>query len=515
MRLVILGNDTFAKPLRELGHEVLYCGPGGDLALADPDPDWVMVSKLLNKRGFEPEAVLVTDNVGSRCLPTGLPGAQAVTAFYGVDAPLNRFWQMPYAKLFDLAFLDQRTEARDLAASHPGAVWLPVAVDPALYEVEASGPEEAGVCFVGVVDERVRPKRSALLAKVAKLSRLTVRGGRQEAWFPTQEAARLYASHQVTLNENLFPGVTTRPLEAMAAGGCLLSEAAPGDMDLLFQEYQQLVYFGPQDLEDKLEQLLKDKTLRDRLRRQGRELVRAEHGFQRRAADIIRHIEVMQAKPFSSRPRARGGEALRLEGEALFMAGLRWPAKGGGRRVLRGATRLRAAAADGADPLPAARAAGLAELCLGRPQQALPHLRRAAEMGSGRERLAWVLAAEQAGSRGELRQARQGLGLPGRPGEALFHLAAARLLAREGCEVSIGFNRQGLHPVLWSAVEHLLEATKREPGLAEAWELLGDLLLAKGAPNQAFQAYERARELAEGSELQAKQHQAARKGYIL
>jgi len=514
LRLVLLGSDTFAQPLRRLGHEALICGPQGDLPLADPDPEWAALAKILRKKGFQPDALLVTDDVGNRKLPSGIAQASVITAFYGVDSPLNEFWQQSYARLFDLAWLDQPRPAERLAARHAAAAWLPVGVEPALYAQPRVDAETPGVCFVGVVNQRVRPKRSAILQKISRGAPLVVRGGRQEAWFPTQEAAKLYARQQITLNENLFPGFTTRPLEVMAAGGCLLSEAAPGAMDGVFKELEHLCYFGPDDLADKLNLLLKDGGLRQRLRRQGRELVCQEHGLIQRAATIVKKIEKMlRCSPNDA--RAVGGEALRLEGEALLMAGLRWPAKGGARRVLRGAARLRAAAADGARPLPASRAAGLAELSLGRAREALAHLGRAREMGGAREGLMYALAAWQAGDQREFAESCQALDLAGCPGESGFHLQAARLLAEDGHGASIGFNLSALPPSLWTALEHLLEATRLDAGHGAAWEALGDLLMAQGAPNQAAQAYERACGLEKRHELAAKRQEAAHKGYML
>lgn len=517
VRILALGNDNFVKPLRALGHEVHTAAPqeGACLPLAGPDPEWPRLLAGAQARGLNFDAVLVTDDVGRRTLPTGLWAAEAVTVFYGVDAPLNRFWQMPYARLFDVALLDQPREAADLAAIHGGAAWLLVGVDPSLYDGPLAGSQVAEVGFVGVVNETVRPKRSAILNKIAKCAPLRLRGGRQGRWFDTRQAAELYRQCQVVLNENLFPGVTTRPLEVLAAGGCLLSEAAPGAMDCFFRDGEHLCFFGPDDLEQKLELLLGSPDLRRRLAEQGREEVRQNHGLERRAQEIARHIELMMAKPLGERPRARGGEALRLEGEALLWAGLRWPAQEGPRRLLRSAGRLQAAASDGADPLRAARGAGRALLVIGKHNEALSHLRRAWDQGGPADGLAWALAAWKAGQGQVARQSLASLGeIAGEPGQAGFHLAVGRRLGELGLDLAPGFNRQGLDMALWGGFEHLLESTKLDPGLAPAWECLGDMLLARGAANQAHHCLGRARALADRPDLAAKQAQAAREGYL-
>jgi hypothetical protein len=482
---------------------------------ARADPDWPLLETAARRQGWEFDAILVTDDVGRRTLPTGLWAAEAVTVFYGVDAPLNRFWQLPYARLFDLALLDQPREAEELALEHAGASWLPLAVDFDLYQGQRGPCDCAGVGFVGVVDEKIRPKRSAILNKVAAIAPLTVRGGRQGKWFDTADAARLYGSCPVVLNENLFPGVTTRPLEVMAAGGCLLSEAAPGSMDSLFEDNEHLAYFGPEDLEQKLEELLVDSSRRKALALAGREEVRQKHDMRHRAQEIVSRIQEMSRRGQAERPRARAGQALRWEGEALLWAGLRWPAQGGGQRLRRAAGRLQTAARHGADTLAAVRGAGRALLALGNDVEALSYMARAGEGGQAVDVLAWGLAAWQAGQPALAREVFSSLaGLTEQPGQAGFHLAAAALLMEAGQDLSVGFNRQALGMASWTGLEHLLQTVALEPARTQAWEVLGDLLLARGAPNLAHDCFSRARGLADRPALEAKQARAARQGYL-
>ncbi|MFZ5586623.1 MAG: glycosyltransferase family protein [Thermodesulfobacteriota bacterium] len=517
MHVLCLGSDNLAPALRAQGCRVSLAGPQAEADLVCParDPDWRDIEAAAQAKGLVFDAVLVTDDIGRRTLPTGLSAAGPVTAFWALDAPLNRFWHFAYAGLFDLALFDQPTEAAAMAATHPASHWLPVAVDPQRYQSDARPQSRAGACFVGVVDAGVRPKRSALLAKAAKITSLAVRGGRQDQWFATADAARLYREHQVVLNENLFAGLTTRPLEVMAAGGCLLSEAAPGTMDRHFSDLEHLAYFDPDSFEQKLEQLLGDHRLRLRLAEQGRAAVRAGHSFRHRARQLLDHIVEMSKRPPEERPRARGGEALRREGEALLLAGLRWPGPAGDPRLGRALGRLAAAARDGADPLAASRGYGLAALNLGQGRPALEHLARAAQAGGEIDRLAWGLAAWQLGRSDLARQVFRGLpGLAGQPGEAGFHLEAAEILRRSGQGLCPGFNRLGLPQAWWTALEHLLEASRLRPADPVAWERLGDLLLAQAAPNQAHDCYLRARSLAPSPELAAKLARAAREGYL-
>lgn len=520
LHILLLGSLDFAGPLQELGHQVHTCGPGeADLYLADPDANWPELERMLTAKGLQIDAILVTDNIGRRALPTGLWNAEPATAFYGLDSPINRFWQIPYARLFDVALMDQRPQAEELQKLHTNTGWLPVAIDPARYEGSIPKRLEPGVCFVGVVNENLRPKRSAILDKVKQIAPLTIRGGRGEFWFSTQQAAELYRSHQVMLNENLFVGVTTRPLEGMAAGACVLSEAAPGAMDQFFKDGEHLLYFTPGNLKQKLELALGDDRLRRRLAQAGRERVLSAHTLRHRAADIVERLETALALDPSQRPRAGGGEALHLEGQALTMAALRWPGKSPASRLMRGAGRLQAAANDGAKPLPAARAAGLACLLTGNISQAMEFLHRAVSLGGAEDRLVLALGLWGQGRADQAWEAIRPLTgdypavLQG-PGAAGFHLDAARLLTSLGQGITPGFSRQGLPEITWQAMEHLVRASQLEPTWAQPWDLAGDLAWQAGAPNQANMCFLQAKSLKPSASLNQKIQQTAWEGYL-
>jgi tetratricopeptide (TPR) repeat protein len=521
LRILILGSDNLAAPLAGLGHEVLTAGPQPDagLPLHQFDPDWRELEPALRQRDFWPSVVLVTDDLGARNLPTGLWGCPALTVFYGVDAPLNWYWQSAYARLFDLAFLDQPAESRELSELHPEAHWLPVGIDYSLYEGTSQTKPQKGICFVGVVDDKVRPKRSAILRQFAKLAPISTFGGRQDQWLDTRRAAELYRSYDLVLNENLFPGVTTRPLEGMAAGGCVFSEAAPGSMDALFPEYQDLVYFSPQDWQVKLDALLNDASLRQSLAEQSRESVRAGHTLGHRAREISSHLERLLKSGQPHQGRAPGSDALRLEGQALLMAGLRWPGADQ-RRLSRALGRLRAAVRENPNSLFCLRMAGRAEAACGNWNEALHFMEKARNQGDEGDALSLALASWQAGEGSRARQlcldlAVREAGLDCEPGSAGFHMGAARLLDGLGQDLSPGFDRRRLAPCLWNALEHLQKAVALEPGLASAWEMMGDILLEKRAPNQAHDCLKRALEIGHEERLATKARQAAWEGYLV
>ena len=402
---------------------------------------------------------------------------------------------------------------------HGRAHWLPVGIQPEFYLGEHQGDVSHDGVFVGVVNRKVRPKRSALLDLLSEVAPIEIMGGRGGAWFPTEKAAAAYRSHYFVLNENLFPEVTTRPLEVMASGGALLTEEAPGAMDVHFKDGEHLLYFSPANLEEKIKLLLDDGGLRGRIARAGRQIVLEGHTLAHRAQRMVELIEETARTRNTQPSRAIGRMALYLEGRALFMAGLRWPGKGGPQRVMAGAGRILAAAGDQDRPTPMAKWAGLAALVLGEADICLKYLQMAADSGANNDRLALALAAAQLGKPQIARQAFSTLdqkledtisqGAPASP-----HHAAARILAAEGRHMVPGFDGRSLPPAMWSALEHMIKACREKPENGALWEELGDLLMVNNAPNEAHHFYTMAEKRRGSSNLNEKLGLAAEKGYL-
>jgi hypothetical protein len=304
----------------------------------------------------------------------------------------------------------------------------------------------------------------------------------------------------------------------MAAGGCLLSEAAPGQMDSWFVHDRHLSYYDPDSLESGLKPLLADPELCARLGRQGQEEVRAHHSFQHRA-ELIR-AWLAQADP-AQRP-GKGQEALAAEGESLLLAGLRWPDTAGA-RLPRALGRLQSAAF----ALPQARLfwlLGLNQASLQQWPQALVSLAQARELGAASPQnplftLSLALALHELGQQDQARSLLRRLRIRTQPGQAAFHAQAARWLAQAGFVFTPGFNRRRIWAGGWSSLEHLslaveLELKTTNPQADLPFEL-GELLLNIQAPNQAWEYLTLARELGCRDErLPALLARAGREGYI-
>ncbi|MFH1092222.1 MAG: glycosyltransferase [Pseudomonadota bacterium] len=522
MDLLLLGSNYFQKALLELGHRAFWAAddPKADLSYPGGEPS---LPKILDSLPFTPEAVILTDDLGRRVLPSGLEKIEALKVWYAVDSPINYYWHKHYAPLFDLVLVDQKEHAARLSALNPaGAHWLPVAVDTALYQ----GPPEKklyDLAFVGVVNERVRPKRSRVISLLSQKYSLHTAGGRQGAWVFPAQAARLYRQSRFVLNENLFPGVTTRMFEAMAAGSALLSESESSGLEDLFQPGVDLVLYGPDDIFAQVDHWLAENEKRENMAVRGRDKVLTAHDIKHRAATMLGLINITAGK--TGLPE--GGAFYREQGKALFLTGLRWPAADGLNKVLRAEDDFRRAEYFGSLDSESLFYSGLIAKFKNDCSRAKTKLTAAAETGSIRARvgLAWLELETRSHwpalvhFRKAAETARIDFPAKFPQGSTLSadqHYVLGQVLEYAGHDLTPGFSRFGLDVAMWNALEHYITAVKKDPKHLQALSAAGALLFKYKAYTEAYHFLERAAALASRSEeLAAAAHEAGRKGYLL
>ena len=517
MNVLLLGSNYFQKALTLLGVRTCRAGSDAEADVRLPPGDFHL-GTVIKQLPFEPEAVILTDDLGRRVLPWGLEDIQALKVYYAVDGPLNLYWQRHYATLFDLVLADQKRTAEVLNDRSPnGAVWLPVAVETEQYQ----GPPERAVwdlAFVGAVNDAVRPKRSRILEILAARYNVKTAGGRRDQWVSPREAGRLYRGARMVLNENLFDGVTTRMFEAMASGALLFTEDGDGLTDL-FDIGEDLAVFGPENLVERAEYYLGREETRLKMARQGREKVLAGHDVRHRADWLLAKLDEA-----TTGTRLSEGRAILELGRTYFLAGMRWPDHDGAQRLRRAEFFLERAEALGEGDREAAFFLGVLAGQRGDWKAARKRLVEAAEAGSLRARLGLgYLALDQgapAAARPHFNQAAAAAGLEfparfdGGRLSASQHLALGRILKTGGHDLTPGFSRYRSETVLWNAVEHFQAAVNLEPASVEALAELGRVLADHGAYVEAHHFYQRAMEIAPGYPgLAEEAGRAARLGY--
>jgi len=510
VKILSLGNEYFRSSLIRAGVEVVQAGAESEADLKI-DPDQVDLAALIERVSPPPDVLLLTDDLGRRVLPWGLERCRLPRVYYAVDGPINLYWQRHLAGLFDLVVADQKDCALTLSERlDREVIWLPVAVDPGPYQ----GPEEEeknDFAFVGTLEPAVRPKRSNILATLQSRFQVALAGERGSGWVGPEKAGRLYRQSRLVLNENLFPGVTTRMMETLAAGGCLFTEDCGNGLTDLFEPGEHLITFGPDDLISQAGLYLADRAARRRIASKGRQEFLARHTIFHRAQTLLAAIESLRSAP----PRAV--QDLASLAWTSLLLGLRKPEHDGQRRLARSRLLFKEAVRRGPSEVPARWGLGLALAALDRREEAVDELDGAARLANNEFRIhlargmilteagRWeegsqdlAQAAAMAGGADLADEASNRQGLKG--GQAAFHLAWGLILTRAGEGLWPGFNRSRLSMAFWGALEHLARAVDLEPGNLKALVTLAGLLDGHGQEAFSRPLWFRAADLAPGDE---------------
>ncbi|MDR2339718.1 MAG: glycosyltransferase [Deltaproteobacteria bacterium] len=481
MLILCLGSEYFHQAFHKMGHTVM----------APQHVEGFPLDTFFNNLRDRPDMIVCTDHLGQRVWADGLSRIYGIPkVYYAVDTPINYWWQSHYARLFDRVFTDQKPFAGELAAEGISASWLPVGVDAKSY---LPSPDEDGkkiydFGFVGVVDPERRAKRSRLITTLSRRYSLKTTGAREEGWVGPDESGQVYRQSKLALNENLFPGVTTRMLEAMASGAVLFTERAGGDLGELFKAGEDFAWFDPPELMDVAELWLRDPKLRERAAKRAMEKVHSAHDIQNRAESLLSQVNGLN-------PGAAlyDEDALDHEGKFLFLTALRWPAQQGLARATRAEGLLRRADSLGTLSPEGMFMLGHIQRLKKNPDEAKAFLSRAFEAGEPKGALGLGILAL---GMGDPKLAEEWLakfiGEEGFPELQMDTLSfqAVKLLGKRmlelGEDVCPGFSRYPHDPAVWTAFEFFQSAFQGNPADAEAARPLAGILLNRGAVAEAM-----------------------------
>ncbi|MDR1044959.1 MAG: glycosyltransferase [Candidatus Adiutrix sp.] len=481
MHILCLGSEYFHEAFIRLGHKVL----------TPPHEDGYPLSEMYHRLTDRPDLLVYTDHLGRHAWPQGLEDLEIPKVYYAVDTPINFWWQKHFAGLFDLVLADQKPYAEKFAARGLAADWLPVAVDTRAYRGRpGAGTEKIyDFGFVGVLDEKVRAKRSRLVKQLSGRYRLKSMGDRQEGWLGPEDSAAVYGQSRLVLNENLFPGVTTRMFEALASGTVLFTEKAGGDLAELFLPGEDFAWFEPQELFEAAEYWLADEARLKKTAARALDKVMAGHDILHRAETLLK-----AAAPLNLSRAPQGAGAWDLSGRTLFLTALRWPAEGGKERLARAESLLLRAAEEGGLSPEGKFMLGHIARMKGDADRAVLWLTRAWDEGCQRAALGLGVLAMSTRRTEEAARwlgAFTGLG-PDFPVltagqlhfEAVLPIAARLMEMGEG--IYPGFNLLPHDPALWTAFEFYLSAHQAKPAALEVGRALSGLLLNCHAPAEAM-----------------------------
>jgi tetratricopeptide (TPR) repeat protein len=492
MRILLLNDSYFSDSLRKLGHDVFLAGPA-EAADFKVGLEPVHVGDILDRCPFVPDFMLLTDSINLRTAFLGLEAVEIPKVFYGVDSPMNAFWQFHMANVFDLTFFDQNSSVKDFRAKYPHRAdrvdWLPLAADQNIYH-RLNLEKLYDVSFVGSLNERVRPKRTWLLRELSRHFRLQVFDGSGTRTIPPGEVAKIYNQSRVVLNENLFPGLNLRAFEIMACGACLLTESSDGSWKQFFNDWEHLVAFESENVIERLHVLLRDDQQRDYIADAGLAQVLANHTIEHRAGQLVASV-----KDYLHECELRGdANNSHYLGRAFLQLADRHPGQPVGKLKPEGFRLLMAAAASDVESATPHFELAAQSLQEGRLPDARASLQCALEIDPGHLRSRWALfwclkeigEAAAAGCELErfchhLRKSCNDRQLFQRVSEAgnlemADYLFFAELLECAGWLMEPGVDRLASHPCRWMAFDALQKAITLSPQTGTAYVTCAKLL---------------------------------------
>lgn len=271
MKIAYYGS-FLAEGLRGLGHEVIplplakRCSLQSIIQATCPDAELVLLEVFGGNTPF-----------------TYMAECKQRLALYCIDSSINEFWLKHLAQLADDVFVDQRSSVAALASEGISTQWLPLCVDEANFRNPRKLEHE--VSFVGTVNAS-RLKRANLLRLIEKHFSLHLQTSVSVA-----EMLNIFAASKASINENLFPGLTLRMLQCMAAGTILFTEADNPDVTLLFEDGKELIFYNPNTLLPRLKDVLDNYQSYQHIARSGQEACRAKHTSLIRAREFLQLLE--------------------------------------------------------------------------------------------------------------------------------------------------------------------------------------------------------------------------------
>ncbi|MBI9109824.1 MAG: glycosyltransferase family 1 protein [Maridesulfovibrio ferrireducens] len=236
---------------------------------------------IVEKSGCIPDMVVYAD----RSIAPPLAGVESfpcLTIFYCIDTHIHS-WYPLYAQGFDICLVSLKDHLNRFTPRLPDSrlLWFPpVVMDN---DVPLTMEKEWDLLFVGKVDPDLTPERMKFLDEVAKLvPGLHITQG---------EYRKLFPKARVVLNIAERGDLNFRVFEALACGSCLLTPYIEHGLNDIFTDGVHLITYeagNAADLVSKLEQLLANKELREKIARQGNELIESSHR-------IIHRAETLQA----------------------------------------------------------------------------------------------------------------------------------------------------------------------------------------------------------------------------
>jgi hypothetical protein len=267
------------------------------------------IGQLLQRCPERPALILHPEYIP--ILPLGLTKVGIPTACFQIDTYAYTQRRISWSMLFDLAFVfhpGYDTEFR--TAGHPGAHFIPHAIETSLFHGEESGR----VFEIGWVGQT----RGPLYRTRERLLPVLSRSFRMNNWtmhHEPEEMARIYRQSKFVVNiaRDDFPqDANLRTFEAMAAGALLLTSLPSELAQIGFEDGVHYVGFRKEaEIVPLVRKYLLEESARRRIAEVARDKVLREHSYDRRVETILELVK-QDGPKFLAPARSWSEERVRL-----------------------------------------------------------------------------------------------------------------------------------------------------------------------------------------------------------
>lgn len=267
------------------------------------------VSQLLDRCPERPALILHPEYIP--IMPRGLTKVNIPTACFQIDTYAYTRKRIAWSMLFDLVFVfhpGYDTEFR--AAGHPGAHFIPHAIEPSLFEGEELG-RMFEIGWVGQTQGPLYRARERLLPELSRSFRMNDWRRRHEP----EEMARVYLQSRIVVNiaRDDFPqDANMRAFEVMAAGALLLTSLPTELSQIGFEDGVHFVGFHREaEIAPLVRKYLLEESARQRIAELARDKVLREHSYERRVETIL-ELAKQDGRKFLAPARSWSEERVRL-----------------------------------------------------------------------------------------------------------------------------------------------------------------------------------------------------------
>ena len=267
------------------------------------------ISQFLDRCPEQPALILHPEQIS--VMPQGLTRFNIPTACFQIDTYAYTRRRIAWSMLFDLVFVfHPGYDIEFRAAGHPGAHFIPHAIEPSLFVGEEPG-RVFDIGWVGQTRGHLYRTRERLLPALSRAFRMNDWRSRHEP----KEMARIYRQSKIVVNiaRDDFPqDANMRAFEAMAAGALLLTSLPTELAQAGFEDGVHFIgYRKEAEIVPLVRKYLSEESARRRIAEVARDKVLREHSYDRRVETILELVK-RDGRKFLAPARSWPEERVRL-----------------------------------------------------------------------------------------------------------------------------------------------------------------------------------------------------------